>query len=287
MKNLMITAAASALMLGMTACSQSSDDIEMGESNYDQTETAEMAGTDASENNGMMDADADAQAQPTETVYLASGELSADELIGSKVIGVDGEEIANVDDLLVNASGEVESVIFKSGDFLDMAGKKGALPFEQIDLTMNSENEPRFTVGMTEDAIQNVAEFEQDGMNDYRLVSEMIGTNAKLMNADETERIKDVIITKDGSVSYAVIADPMMMDEPRQLAFNRITVEQGDGGNIVIDASADEIEALPVFKYKAEEARGSSYGDTGMSDDESTDMSQDIMQDDPEMDTPQ
>jgi len=261
MKNLMITAAASALMLGAVACSQSSDDIEMGDANYSETETA------ATDTDGMETAETDMMAgdvaddttmQQVETVYLTSGEYSADELIGSEVIGADGEKIANVEDLLVNASGDVDSVIFRAGDFIDMVGDKGALEFDQLDLVATGEDDPRFTVSMTDEAIQEVADFEQDGLNDYRLASEMIGTTADLANSDDSARIEDIIITEDGSVAYAVISDPMAMEEMRQLAFNRISVEQGDGGSIVIDATAEDISMMPIFAYTS---TGASYGD--------------------------
>lgn len=282
MKKLMITAATSALLVGMAACSQSSDDIEMGDANYgapEETETTQMAESETEDRN-LMDADPEPLPEGTETVYLADSELSASNLIGAEVLGVDGEKIATVDDLLINASGNVDSVIFRSGDILDIVGTKGALAFDRLDLKMNAEGEPRFTIGMTEDAIQSVAEFEQEGLNDYRLASEMMGTNAELMNADESERIKDIIVKQDGSVSYAVIADPMMMDQPRQLAFDRIKIEQGDGGGgIVIDATAEEIESLPVFMYEAEaeaDASNDGAGDT-MDEDDSIDMSDSIM----------
>lgn len=272
MKNLMITAAASALMLGAVACSQSSDDIEMGDANYGETETAATdTDTDGMETaeTGMMDRDVadDTTTQQVETVYLASGEYSADELIGAEVIGADGDKIANVEDLLVNSSGDVDSVIFRAGDFIDMVGDKGALEFDQLDLVASGQDEPRFTVSMTDQAIQEVDDFEQDGLNDYRLASEMIGTTADLANSDDSARIEDIIITGDGSVAYAVISDPMAMEEMRQLAFNRISVEQGDGGSIVIDATAQDISMMPLFAYRSEtSASGSAYGnrtDTG------------------------
>ena len=54
------------------------------------------------------------------------------------------------------------------------------------------------------------------------------------------------------------------------MSFDRIRVEQGDGG-LVIEASADEIETLPVFVYEVE------------ADDSDMPMSQDTMMDDDSM----
>lgn len=281
MKKLMITAATSALMVGMAACSQSSDDIEMGEANYGETQTAQTTQGDMANDNEMVeDAEAlgDVADHPGATdgaenmgeVYLADNELSAEELMGAKVIGASGEDIATVDDLLINADDEIESVIFKSGDFLDITGKKVAIPYNEVDVTMAVDQEPRFSVGMTEEAVQNVAEFEQDGLNDYSLASEMIGTTADYTASEKNARIRDIIVDDSGSVKYAVISDPVMMDDLRRLEFDRIRVEQGDGG-LVIEASADEIETLPVFVYEVE------------ADDSDMPMNQDTMMDDDSM----
>ena len=267
MKNLMITTAASALLFGAAACSQASDDIQVAEAPYEETQTAEQTnGTDMTE---MDMAEAKGDAMEAEVVYLADTDVSAEELTGAKVIGVNGEDIATVDDLLINSDGKVESIIFKSGDFLDITGKKGAISYDQVDLTITADNEPRFTVGMTEDAIQNVAEFEQDGMNDYRLASEIIGTTADFTRSDDSTRIRDIIVGQDGTVEYAVVSDPLMMEDMRQLDFSLIQVEQGDGGKIVIDAAKTDFEMMPVFAYEMDDTEPTQDNwDDDMSEDE-------------------
>lgn len=267
MKNLMITTAASALLFGAAACSQASDDVQVAEAPYEETQTAEQTnGTDMTE---MDMAEAKGDAMEAELVYLADTDVSAEELTGAKVIGVNGEDIATVDDLLINSDGKVESIIFKSGDFLDITGKKGAISYDQVDLTITADNEPRFTVGMTEDAIQNVAEFEQDGMNDYRLASEMIGTTANFTRSDDSTRIRDIIVGQDGTVEYAVVSDPLMMEDMRQLDFSLIQVEQGDGGKIVIDAAKTDFEMMPVFAYEMDDTEPTQDNwDDDMSEDE-------------------
>ncbi|MEQ8557547.1 MAG: PRC-barrel domain-containing protein [Henriciella sp.] len=286
MKNLMMTAAASALMFGMAACSQASDDIEMGDANYGETQTAQNTQGDMADDNELVEdteALGDVSDHPGATdgaenmgaVFLAENELSAEEMMGAKVIGSTGEDIATVDDLLINADGEVESFIFKSGDFLDVTGEKVHLPYDEVDIMMAADQEPRFSVSMTEEAIQNVAEFEQDGLNDYRLASEMIGTTASFMNSDQDARIRDIVVDDGGTVQYAVISDPLG-DDLRQLKFDRIEVEQGDGGGIVINASKADMETMPMFSYEQETE--ASYDSDSMDSD---------VEDDSDMTTPQ
>jgi len=285
MKNLMITTAAAALLMGAAACSQAAEDIELGEANYGETQTADTSGdaNDKSEqvaatvegeteiNGNLMDADPEMPAGDAGITYLADAELSAGNLIGAKVIGATGEDIATVDDLLINVGGEVESVIFRSGDFIDIVGTKGALPYSAVDLTMAADADPRFSVGMTEEAIQEVAEFEQDGLNDYRLASEIIGTTAAFMNSDESVRIRDIILSQDGKVQYAVISDPLMLDDMRTIGFDRIQVEQGDGGLVVVNAAKTDLTSMPRFTYEAKAGAETGVQDDSSSEDASSD----------------
>ncbi|WP_300380541.1 PRC-barrel domain-containing protein [Henriciella sp.] len=254
MKPLMTTAALSALMLGMAACSQSSDDIAMSdnEDSMSATEAEQTTGTDemAEDDANMMDADTEMADASTETTYLGSSEISADSLIGAEVIGSDGEKIANVEDLLVDASGQIDSLIFRSGEVIDVAGDKGALAYDQVDLTMNDGEDPRFTVAMSDEAINQVAEFEQEGLNDYRLISEMIGTTADLSGSDDSARIEDVILDSSGRIQYAVVTDPAVMDEMRVIGFDRISVDGSDNSKIMIDATVDELSTMSLFEYQ-------------------------------------
>lgn len=262
MKNLMITAAASALILGAAACSQS-ESTEYDTASYDETQTADMT---AETDETMMDdevlmAESDTELMDAEIVYLTSGELSADELIGSPIYGSDGEKVATVDDFFLSEDGTVQSIVFKAGALNDTIGDKSTLPFNQFDFAIDADAEPRFTVAMTDEAMEQIAEFEQDGLNDYRLASEIIGTTADFINSDESIRINDIILTDAGKAKYAIVGD--MMDDERQLAFTSINVEQGDGGAIIIDAAYDDLETMPVFKYR-EDVNASYSEDDGV-----------------------
>ena len=244
MKKLMITAAVSALMFGAAACSNDND-ATMDDANYGEEATVE-------ETDMMADGTDDMDAVEAETVYLTSGQISAGEIVGAEVIGVDGEKIATVDDLLMNSDGQVEMVVFRSGDFVDLVGTKGALPYGELDLVMAEEDEPRFTISMTEEAIQNVAEYDQDGLNDYNLASELIGTTGEFMNTDESARINDIIVSADGEALYAIIGSPTMMGDDRQLDFSNVMVE-GDDEEIAFGGDVSDLEMLPVFKYDRED----------------------------------
>ena len=107
------------------------------------------------------------------------------------------------------------------------------------------------TAALVDESLEGVAEFEQDGMDDYRLASELIGTNAELAVADSYSRITDLIISSDGSVKHAVVTDGMSgvtSADRLVIGFDAIKVVQGDGeGEVMINKTPGQLKTAPVF----------------------------------------
>ncbi|MFH1517176.1 MAG: hypothetical protein ABIH17_04755 [Pseudomonadota bacterium] len=142
-------------------------------------------------------------------------------------------------------------IVFRDGGVLGIAGELGLLPFSSVSVTMDSDNEPMLSAALVDESLEGVAEFEQDGMDDFRLASELIGTNAELAVADTYSRITDLIISSDGSVRQAVVTDGVsgVTSEDRLVIdFDAITVVQGDGeGEVMINQTPEQLKMAPVF----------------------------------------
>lgn len=195
--------------------------------------------------------DKDKTAAMDDVVTLEADQLSAKELLGEGVIGSTGERIARIDDLVIDDEGEASSVIFLSGGFFGLGGKKGALDYDRVDLAIEENHDPRVRVSMTEEAIQTVAEFETDSANDYSLASEIIGASARLSDSDEEATISDLILDRDGKVRYVVahegVLDILSADR-RAFAFSDLTIEEGAGG-LILNATADSFKNAARFEY--------------------------------------
>lgn len=239
MRKFMITAAATALLAPLGAAAGEKD--KAGYKMKSQTEDARMQTGEKA-----------ADAEMSDVVYLAGDQLSVKELLGEGVIGESGERIARVDDIVIGDDGETKSVVFLSGGFLGFGGKKGALDYDRIDLTITQNHDPRVKASMTKEAIQTVAEFEAEGANDYSLASELIGASARLADGEEEATISDLILDRNGDVRY-VIAQEGLMDvlsaDRRAFAFSDLTVEQGAGG-LVLDTTAAAFDDAPRFEYR-------------------------------------
>jgi hypothetical protein len=210
------------------------------------SETADTAGT-------MADDTAMAETAIARPAYvMAAGEYKASKLIGDNIVGADGTTIATVADIMIGKDNGPGQIVFRNGGVLGVAGELGVLPFTSVSVTLDAEGEPAISAALVDESLDGVAEFEQDGMDDYRLASELIGTNAELAVADNYSRITDLIVSSDGSIKHALVTDGVSgvaSADRLVIDFNDITVAQGDSeGEVMINKTPEQLQMSPVLK---------------------------------------
>jgi len=108
---------------------------------------------------------------------------------------------------------------------------------------LNADGEPTISAALVDESL--------DGADDYRLASELIGTNAELAVADSCTRITDLITSSDGSVKHAVVTDGMSGGATADrlvIAFDAITVVQGDSNvEVMVNMTPEQLETAPVL----------------------------------------
>lgn len=248
MKHLIAPISAVALMAGLAACSGADTTIETAYNDtapYSENTVDDM-------NDTTVDTDITTETELDRPVYvMAAGEMKASSLIGDNIIGANGETIATVADILIGRDMGPGQIVFRDGGVLGIAGELGTLPFSAVSVTMDTDGEPMVSAALVDESLEGVAEFEQDGMDDFRLASELIGTNAELAVADTYSRITDLIISSDGSVKQAVVTDGISgvaSTERLVIDFDAITVVQGDSeGEVMINRTSEQLKMAPVF----------------------------------------
>ena len=248
MKHLIAPISAVALMAGLAACSGADTTIETADNDtapYSENTVDDM-------NDTTVDTDITTETELDRPVYvMAAGEMKASSLIGDDIIGANGETIATVADILIGRDMGPGQIVFRDGGVLGIAGELRTLPFSSVSVTMDTDGEPMVSAALVDESLEGVAEFEQDGMDDFRLASELIGTNAELAVADTYSRITDLIISSDGSVKQAVVTDGLSgvtSAERLVIDFDAITVVQGDSeGEVMINKTSEQLKMAPVF----------------------------------------
>ena len=255
MKRLFLTTSAAALMMGVVACSGADTHTQTAEtdttamtetSTYDRDyENDDAAYGDAAvetrtDNAKMADMDRD-------DYVLTSGEFLTSDLIGEEVVDSNGEEVGEIEDVMLASGGEQPMLIIRDG----FAGELHAVSFDQATIWFDDEGEPAARMDLTEEMLDDLQEFEQNGMNDYRLASELTGTNINLAFNDKDVRVTDLIMKTDGQAKYAVVSDGIVeavTDKRFLIDPSKIMVAQGDSdGEIVIDLSEQEFNSALGF----------------------------------------
>ncbi len=232
MNSLLASASALALLVSASAC--------------DSADRTDTAGYDTPEVIAEAPSTIDA-ATPTagvrEIYMLASGEYEASDLIGAPVHNTAGEEIATISDIWLGENGNAPMLVVRDGGVAGVGGDLRTLAFNAATITPDPDgvgDEPDVIVQYTGDTLSTLPSFEQASMNDYRLASEMIGTNVGLTFSGETGRINDLIMSNTGEARYAVVSADLAGTDQFLVDPDSISVAQGDtDGELVLDLSAD------------------------------------------------
>lgn len=267
MMNLKNSTAALALVIGLAACSNGQSDeppmnveANVGAQDNDYTETAKMEHVKGTPNDVKpMDAQLqmdglENKPDPMKEPYfqMLTTEFEMSEMIGEDIHGENGEEIASVSDLIIGDDGTIQSIVFANGGIAGLGTKYGTLNYNEAIVTLDEENEPRVKMSMTSDALAAISPWEQEKANDYRLASELMGTNAKYAASDEKGRITDLIANLNGEVRYALVSEsPMaaLTDERYVVDFNKVKTAQGDSdGELQFDLTKEMIGASMLYR---------------------------------------
>jgi len=91
---------------------------------------------------------------------IQSDEMRASKIIGSAVYDVQNRKIGSVQDLVLDKSGKVDTVVLDVGSFLGMGGKNVAIPLSDIKTDNN-----RLTLDRTKEQLQQMAEYRLEDRN--------------------------------------------------------------------------------------------------------------------------
>ena len=86
------------------------------------------------------------------------GEISIDEVLGSTVVNSAGEEVAEIEDIVLDANQKYYAIL-SVGGFLGIGDKKVAIPLDQLQL---GEDQVYLMSAQTEEQLEEMPEYEED-----------------------------------------------------------------------------------------------------------------------------
>ncbi|PGH53310.1 hypothetical protein CRT60_25790 [Azospirillum palustre] len=146
-RTLIVTAASLALMTGVAVAQTSSPTV--GNPSSSTSSMSNTATPDSATGSGMT------KSSPT------GGQLaSADELIGKNVYGRDNNKIGEVDDVILDGTGQAKQLVISSGGFLGIGEKQVAVDYSAAN--WDSQNNRLNLAGMSRDDVKAMPDFKYD-----------------------------------------------------------------------------------------------------------------------------
>lgn len=144
--------------------------------------------------------------------------MSGDSLMDSDVVGKNGKEIGDVENLLLNGQGQIVAVIAEVGGFLDFGDTHVAVPWEEasiqgddIQLPITEKNAKSYSIfkdqyfGKRDIGDISTVEDDLETGSEIWKASDLINDYVVLENNDGYGYVKDLIFDKNGQLQSVVV----------------------------------------------------------------------------------
>jgi sporulation protein YlmC with PRC-barrel domain len=91
---------------------------------------------------------------------MAAGQISASKLLNESVLNQANESIGDINDVILDNSGKVVSVVVGVGGFLGMGEKDVALSFDQLTFATDNDGDLTVTTNATKESLQAAPEYQ-------------------------------------------------------------------------------------------------------------------------------
>ena len=91
---------------------------------------------------------------------VQSGQIRATQMDGATVYDTQNQKIGDIKDIILDRDGKVAAVVLDVGAFLGVGGKYVGVGMNDLKITQDTSNRPRFTADMTKDQLKAAQAFD-------------------------------------------------------------------------------------------------------------------------------
>ncbi len=244
---------------------------------HDQATPAERtAAVRAASKTTPADAAAPAAAHGTSMAMSGHG-MRASKLIGTNVTNVQGENLGEINDLVINtATGKVDYAVLEFGGFLGMGEKLFAYPLNQF--KPSAKDADKLALNVDKAKLKSSPGFDKKAWPDFnkaeyrtqvdrkygyesgtkpRFVraSDMLKGDVKDGNRKDIGDIEDIVVdVSTGKVQFVAVEFDRAwnpIDKLVAMPLRTLTSEDGDGTDLVYTANREELKTAPAFDKNA------------------------------------
>ena len=97
--------------------------------------------------------------------HMMPGQIRLTQMTGATVYDIQNQKIGDVKDVILDRNGQVAEVVLDVGAFLGMGGKLVAVSMNDMKVTFDDNNKPKFAVDMTKDQLKSAQAFDLNEKN--------------------------------------------------------------------------------------------------------------------------
>jgi sporulation protein YlmC with PRC-barrel domain len=99
---------------------------------------------------------------------VSGGDLSADDLIGTRVYGADNADLGEIGDVIVTADGQFEAYVIDVGGFLGIGEKPVALDAAELEVLSDAGGNLMIRTGFTQEELEGQSAYSDEGYEENR-----------------------------------------------------------------------------------------------------------------------
>ena len=190
-----------------------------------------------------------------------------DDILDHELELASGEEVGEIEDLVIDRDGTVRYVLLERGGFLDIGDQNVAVPWKSIQLSSGND----WTISMSEAELQNVPRYDRDRNVDWtdseivgeiaaffgaeaeqipgpplRVEDDLLDRDLKLASGEDLGEVEEVVVDRDGHARYVVI-EPDGLDLDQEVIVLPWKALQNTGEGLVVNLGKDDFRSVPGF----------------------------------------
>nr|WP_264185618.1 PRC-barrel domain-containing protein [Roseicella aerolata] len=87
-------------------------------------------------------------------------------MVGTNVVGADGKDAGEIQNLLIDGSGQVRAAVVEWGGFLGIGERSAAVPIDRIQLGAAGSND-RARLTMTREELERLPRYDRNRVGEY------------------------------------------------------------------------------------------------------------------------
>jgi sporulation protein YlmC with PRC-barrel domain len=177
---------------------------------------------------------------------------SLEDLFDADVQDQDGEELGELEDVLISPDGKAQAIVVEAGGFMDVGDTHFRVPWDEVEIAAGADD---VTIPIEEDMVEDYALFEGEyvpvEMREWR-ATELIGDYATLEGGVGYGYVDDLIISKTGALEAVVIQPDVTYGRYAPYAYPWYGYSSGwepGLGHYGLPYTTADIEGLEPFDY--------------------------------------